>query len=279
MIDLHVHTDASDGSLTPTEVVKLAKEAKLEAVGITDHENVGGTGEFLEACSAAGIEGISGVEIGVNYGAATMHLLGYFVDPGAVSLEKLLHKVRSERERRAEQVIERLSKISMDLDIDDVRQEAAGAAPGRPHIAIAMKKKGQVASIEEAFARYLKRGGSAYVERYKPDFEEAILAIGDAGGIGVLAHPISLEMNEDQLYNLMRDLKDRGLSGIEVYHPTQGQQFRESMMEMARKLNLSVTGGSDFHGEVKPEWKIGVGLGDMSIPYSVLDKLKNIVGR
>lgn len=274
MIDLHIHTNVSDGTYGPAVVAGLAKEAGLEAVGITDHDSVDGIETFLRECRVLGIEGISGIEVSVVSGTQTLHLLGYFVNPESEDLLALLRKVKSERVRRSELVVERLNEQGLELDIDDVRRIAGDSSYGRPHIAIAMKRMGYVSSVDQAFSRYLRKGGKAYVNRYKPDLEETISLIGKAGGVSVLAHPISLGLIRDDLYTMLRGFRDLGLQGVEAYHPTQYRDFQVSLAAMAEKLSLVITGGSDFHGEVKPEWKIGVGHGNMRIPYNLVEKLK-----
>jgi predicted metal-dependent phosphoesterase TrpH len=274
MIDLHIHTDASDGTLSPSEVVRLAARAGLQAIAITDHESMAGTPAFLEECRRQGIEGISGIEIGVRHAPGTMHILGYFVDPFAEGLQALTTRVRAGRVTRIEGVVGRLRERGLGVSTEDVIEEAKGAPMGRPHVARLLVRRGFVSSIQEAFTRYLGKGGLAYMEREKPDFEEVRSAIEEAGGIMVLAHPITLGMFPDGLRSLLEDLSSRGLSGLEVYYPTQQGAVRDLLLEMARDLSLAVTGGSDFHGDVKPEWKMGVGEGDLSVPYTALEELK-----
>ncbi|MFQ6105011.1 MAG: PHP domain-containing protein [Candidatus Glassbacteria bacterium] len=279
MIDLHIHTNSSDGSLSPSKVVRLARQADLEAIGITDHDSIDGIGEFMGECRSAGIEGVAGIEIGVKYRLVTMHLLGYFIDPEAVSLGALLGRVKSERVHRIKKVVEKLNGIGVPLDLDEVNQVAGDSPPGRPHVALALKRKGSVESVEEAFSQYLEKGREAFVERYKPTFDEAKRAIEQAGGISVLAHPISIGADCDSLFDLLRKFSGDGLSGVEVYHPNQDEDFQKMLLGMAKKLSLAVTGGSDFHGEAKPEWRIGVGLGDMRIPYVLLGELRKRLER
>jgi hypothetical protein len=274
MIDLHLHTSASDGTMSPAEVVRLAAGANLEAIAITDHESVDGTASFLEECDGAGIEGISGIEIGVRHAPGTMHLLGYFIDPLDERLRALLSLARAGRMTRVEKVVGRLRERGLAITLDDVLAETVGAPPGRPHVARLLLKRGFVSSVQEAFARYLGKGGLAYVEREKPGFEEARSAIEGAGGITVLAHPISLGMHPEELRGHIEDLSSQGLAGLEVYYPTQQTPVRNILLEIARELSLAVTGGSDFHGDVKPEWTIGRGAGDLTIPYTVLEELK-----
>jgi predicted metal-dependent phosphoesterase TrpH len=275
MIDLHIHTDASDGSLSPSVVVKLAVETGLEAIAITDHDSVEGVDEFLEHCGKSGIEGVSGIEIGVDFEPGQLHLLGYFIDPGSEDLRSFTNRLRSDRMTRSEKVIEKLNKVGIDLNVEDVVREAGESPPGRPHIALALRNMSFVPSIEEAFRKFLGRDKEAYVERCKPTFDEAVATITGAGGVPVLAHPASLGLGEGELFDTLEDLVGRGLMGVEAYHPTQGEEFRKDLMEMAGKLSIVITGGSDFHGEVRPEWKLGVGVGEMRIPYSVFDKLKS----
>lgn len=274
MIDLHVHTSASDGSLSPSEIVKVAARAGLEAIAITDHESVEGTAEFLEESERFGIEALSGIEIGVRHSPGTMHLLGYFIDPFDAGLRELISRVQVGRISRIEKVVARLAEGGVGISAPEVLEEARGSSPGRPHVARLLVRRGVVASIQEAFSRYVGQGGVAYVEREKPTFEEARRAIEGAGGIVVLAHPITLGLSPDGLRHILVDLSQRGLSGVEVYYPTQHGPMRRLLLDIADELSLAVTGGSDFHGDVKSEWKIGVGAGELSIPYAVLGELK-----
>jgi predicted metal-dependent phosphoesterase TrpH len=203
-----------------------------------------------------------------------MHLLGYFIDPLDERLLALLARARAGRMRRMEKVVGHLRARGLVVTLEDVGEETGTAPPGRPHVARLLLRKGFVASVQEAFTRYLGKGGLAYVEREKPGFDEVREAIEGAGGITVLAHPISLGMHPEELRGLVEDLAQQGLAGIEVYYPTQQISFRNILLDIARDFSLAVTGGSDFHGDVKPEWAIGRGAGDLAIPYSILEELK-----
>ncbi len=274
MIDLHIHTTASDGTVSPTGVVRMAKKAGLAAIGVTDHDTVDAIPEFLRECTAAGIEGVPGIEVGVEHEPGIMHLLGYFIDPDSRQLLDLLEIIGRDRVRRMEGIVERLVGLGVKILPEEISVEAGTAPPGRPHVAILLRNRGVVGSIEEAFVRYLREGSPAYQARVKPTVAEAIEVIDGAGGIAVLAHPISLGLEGGELYGVLRDLAEQGLTGVEVYYPTQEQACREELLRIARSLSLAVAGGSDFHGDVKPDFTIGVGRGDLEIPDSVLHELK-----
>lgn len=274
MIDLHIHTTASDGTVSPSGVVRMAKAVGLSAVAITDHDCVDGIPEFRDQCRAVGIEAVNGIEIGVEHDHGTMHLLGYFIDPVSSPLKNLIETIGRERKRRMEKIVRRLVRVGVEVKLDEVYEVAGSAPPGRPHVALMLSNRGVVGSIEEAFVHFLREGAPAYQSRVKPSVTEAIEAIHAAGGVAVLAHPVTLGLESRELFDVVEDLTSKGLSGVEVYYPTQQENFRQELLLIARSLSLAVTGGSDFHGDVKPDFKIGVGKGDLNISDSLLHDLK-----
>lgn len=273
-IDLHAHTTASDGTLTPAELVALAKKNGLQAVAITDHDTVDGVQEALAAGERIGMEVIPGVEIGVDF-KREMHILGYFIDPQNSDLARSLALLREFRDQRNPRMVEKLREMGFEITMDEVIGEADGKVIGRPHFASVMIKKGYVSDFNEAFDKYLGAGKAAYVKKDKMTPREGIKLITGAGGIPVLAHPKYLEMQGDvNLEELLRELITYGLKGIEVYYTTHTPEETERYRYLAGRLGLRLTGGSDFHGNNKRDIKLGSGGGNLAIRYELLEKLK-----
>jgi len=274
-IDLHVHTTASDGALSPREVVRRARELGLKAIAITDHDTIEGIEEALDEGRKAGVEVVPGVELSIDFPRGTCHLLGYFIDPQDPKLRDTLLIVQKAREERNWKMLERLKALGFELTMEEVKAFSRDGQICRPHFALAMVKRGYVASVEEAFERYLKKGGPAYVEKFKLSPKKAVAVIREAGGLPVLAHPYTLEMSEDDLRAFTRKLKEIGLEGIEVYYPDHTPELVDLYLALARELDLVPTGGTDFHGPtVKGDIELGRGKGDLLLPYELLEGLK-----
>lgn len=278
LIDLHVHTTASDGSLSPREVVRHARQMGLQAIAITDHDTVDGVPEAVEEGRSEGVEVVEGVELSVDSPRGTCHLLGYFLDPLDDAFREKLKVVQRARQERNQRLIERLKELGVDLTLEQVRAIAPHGQLCRPHFALAMVKKGYVATVDEAFERYLRKGGPAYVEKFKFTPEEAIESIRRAGGVPVLAHPFTLELDDEELERFLKALKERGLEGIEVYYPDHTSQQRELYYALAKRYDLAITGGTDFHGSSKDGIELGIGSGDMALPYTILEALRQRKG-
>ncbi len=278
LIDLHVHTTASDGTMTPEEVVFHAARQGLRAIAVTDHDTVDGVEEALEAGSRAGIEVVPGVEIGVDY-PGEMHILGYFVDPHNPRLQRGLSLLRRYREERNPRMVEKLRGLGFDISIGEVAEAAGGNVIGRPHIAAVMKQKGYVRDFDEAFELYLGAGKPAYVKKDKLTPREGIELVTAAGGIAVLAHPKYLEVSGDKsLQALIEELVGYGLEGIEVFYTTHTPEETDRYFNLAERNGLLVTGGTDFHGNNKEAIEIGKGAGGLAVSYEFLEKLKRRVG-
>lgn len=273
-IDLHLHTTHSDGSLAPAEVLALAHKAGVAALAITDHDITTGIPEALEAGARLGIEIIPGVEISSSYGDNELHILGYFLDWQDPTLNARLGTLRASRHRRNPLIIERLRALGQDITYDEVRTLAGTESVGRPHIARVMMDKGYVKSAKEAFDRFLAQGKPAYVPRELPDPAEAMGWIRAAKGVPVLAHPLWARQNGEGLYKLCERLKAEGLGGIEVHYSTHNPKQTAELLDMAKRLDLLVTGGSDFHGLTKPDIEVGVGRGGLTVPAALLEPLK-----
>lgn len=241
--DLHTHTTASDGTVTPQDLIKLAADIGLTAVGITDHDTVSGLPDALKASSGTGIEVVPGVELSTVWNDKEIHILGYYIDWHNDQLVSFLENMRQERRRRNYQMIGRLQELGYDLSVAEVEERVAGESMGRPHIAAALAQKGLVPSAEEAFNKLLSRGRAAYIPRAKVPPARAIKIILAAGGVPVLAHP-----GLSGADSIIRELIDEGLQGIEAYYPWHDPISTNYYLELAARHNLVVTGGSDFHG-------------------------------
>jgi len=274
-IDLHTHSNASDGTLSPTALVDLAVETGLAAVALTDHDTVDGLTEFVEAGVRKGIEAIPGVEINAAHGSGTLHILGYFVPVGDSPLRNALGEMRRSRVDRARAMTKRLRDLGIPIELDDVISEAAGATIGRPHFASVLVKKGVVATMSEAFERYLGKSGPAHVSRRKFSAAECIGFIASSGGIPVLAHPGTIETpGAPDLERIVGELADRGLRGIEAHYSSHSEADTARYLEIAERLGLLVTGGSDFHGKARARFDLGRGLGNLSVPAKILEPLR-----
>lgn len=274
MIDLHMHSTFSDGSLTPEALAAECSEAGLTAAALTDHDTVDGVGRFAVACEAVGITAISGVEISADVGKGGMHMLGYCLDPQSPSLSDLLVKIRNGRQLRNVHILENLNAAGLDLSMDEVMSfSAKDGVLGRPHFAQAMIARGFVKSKEEAFNRYLAKGQPAYAERFRLSPEDSIAAVRQAGGLSVLAHPFTLALNKSELDAFVAELAGYGLEGIEVFYSEHRPDMVRDYIEMAEKYGLLLTGGSDFHGEVNQAISIGVGFGNLRVNDDLAEKL------
>ncbi len=242
-VDLHIHTSASDGSLTPSQVVEAAARMKLSALAITDHDNLSGISEALKMGERLGVEVVPGLEISTEEDKEEIHILGYFVDYQAGWLNKLVNGLQKKREERVRKILIKLASLGVYLQEDDVREVAGKGSLGRPHVAKALLNKGYVSSISEAFRRYLANYAPAYVPRQHVTPAQAVSIIRKAQGVAVLAHPgfIKDERRITELLGL-------GIQGIECWHSEQDGAISRKYVKLARHHGLVVTGGSDFHG-------------------------------
>jgi predicted metal-dependent phosphoesterase TrpH len=274
-VDLHIHSTASDGSLSPLEIIKIAKKAGLRAIAITDHDTLEGSAEAIGYQPSHDIEVLSGLEVSTVFDAGTMHILGYLVDLQDASLRQALEIVQESRANRNLKIIQKLQELGLDIGHDEVMQVAGGGQVGRPHIAQVLVDKRIVRNVEEAFVRFLRKGSPAYEDRYRFQSAEAIQTILTAGGAPVLAHPASLgHLSDSELDKVVDDLRRLGLKGVETYYPGHGRARTVQYERLAKRHGLVATGGTDFHGTIKPQIHIGVGSGDLRVPYRVVEELK-----
>jgi predicted metal-dependent phosphoesterase TrpH len=264
--DLHVHSTASDGRLTPAEVVQEAARRGLKFMSLTDHDTVDGIAPALVAAkSFPGLKLIPGVEISTDIPQGEAHVLGYFIDYTGRELIAKLAQFRNSRLGRARGMVAKLDKLGVHLDWQRIEQIAGSSVMGRPHIARAMLEKGYINSFKQAFTNYIGRDGPAYVERDKLTPAEAVALIIKARGVAVLAHPFTV--NEPEA--LIIELKAAGLAGIETYYNNYTAEDISRLLTIAKKHNLIATGGSDYHGLDSSETAIG----DIDLPLASVEKL------
>lgn len=272
---MHTHTTHSDGSATPEELIELASAKRARAVAVTDHDTVAALVEARAAADRFGIEFVAGIEISAEYSPGTMHILGYCIDDESAALAAKLDELKKAREERNPQIASRLRTLGFDVSYDEVVRLAGNTVVGRPHFARLMIEKGYVASIQEAFDRFLKKGAAAYVEKARLSPAESIALIHDVGGVAVLAHPYQLKLSShEELDQLVGELADLGLDGVEAVYSRHSAAERASYSEIAARNGLLVTGGSDYHGSYKPDIGIVTGLGDLDVPYELLEAVK-----
>ncbi len=276
-IDLHTHSTASDGTLDPEELIYLAKKEGLKALALTDHDTIQSLPKAYFIALEEGLEFLCGVEISVKFdGPGHFHLLGYFLTPELKNLEGTLKELQRARERRNLLMIEKLRALGIEITLEELKRITSGEI-GRPHFARLLVEKGVVESLEKAFERYLKKGAPAYVPKALLSPEEAISQVLKSKGVPVLAHPITLKLNFEELSKYLRYLKELGLKGIEVYYTDHSSDFTKFLLEKAKALDLIVTGGSDFHGMNKPGIKLGRGFGNLRVPYECFLVLKKLL--
>jgi predicted metal-dependent phosphoesterase TrpH len=274
-VDLHLHTTASDGVMTPSEIVRYAKSKGLQAIAITDHDTIEGLEEGLSEGKKIGFEVIPGIEISAEHSPGSMHLLGYFFDIHHPLLRERLAHLQRARAERNPKIVEKLNRIGVKVSYEEVVRVSGGGQVGRPHFAQVLLNKGYVRSFQEAFDRFLKKGAQAYVEKFRFRATEALHFVREAGGVVVLAHPKTLGLNGySEMERLLLQLAKDGLKGLEVYYPEHSPLEVSQYKALAKRCGLVITGGTDFHGLEGDELDIGVGRGEMRLPYSMVLELE-----
>lgn len=273
-IDLHAHTTASDGSLAPEELVRLAKQQGVATLAVTDHDTVAGLQRAIAEGAQAGVEVIPGIEISCLYGKTELHVLGYFINPDDPHLAPALITYQASREERNPRIVQRLQDLGCPLTYAEVKAAAGAATVGRPHIAQALVRRGYVRSVSEAFDRYLADDAPAYVPRPLPSPAEAIGLIRRIGGIPVLAHPVYTSRLKEPFEQVCATLKALGLLGIEALYSSHSRQQTDRYRSIAKNHGLLVTGGSDFHGGAKPNLLVGTGYGNLTVPRDLLEPMR-----
>jgi 3',5'-nucleoside bisphosphate phosphatase len=276
-VDLHLHTTASDGVMTPSQVVRYAKAKGLQAIAITDHDTIEGLEEGLSEGRRIGFEVIPGIEISAEHAPGSMHLLGLFVDIYHPLLNERLAYLQKARAERNPKIVKKLNHLGIDITYEEILKASGGGQVGRPHFAHVLLEKKYVRSFQEAFDRFLKKGALAYVDKIRFTAKEALHFIKEAKGVPVLAHPNTLGMNGySELENLILQLVEEGLMGLEVYYPEHSYLEGAQYKALAEKYGLLMTGGTDYHGIEKDGLDIGVGKGEMKLPYSIVEDLKAV---
>ncbi len=282
MIDLHTHTTASDGSYSPEQLVEAAKSLGLQALAITDHDTFEGYDEAAPIAARAGLNLICGIELSTKFQEMgrprprTVHLLGYFFNPPSQDFRDWIKSLAQARHERNLELCAVLQSMDVAITIDEVRAVGRNMT-GRPHFAQLLVQKGYVKTIQEAFDVYLDEKGKAYVEKQDPTFQEGLRQIRSGGGITSVAHPIRLGKHGVQEEDLIRQLAKMGLQALEAYHSDHPPRYQERYEFLARRYGLAVTGGSDFHGEIKPDVHLGTGKdNNVNVPRPLLDRLRMV---
>lgn len=272
--DLHAHTTASDGTFTPSELIAEAVRVRLDVIGITDHDSTEGIAPAIAANRNPALQIIPGIEVNCDVPDGEVHVLGYFKAIPRGTIQDLLLRLREGRYQRARRMADKMAALGMPIAFERIEQLAGGGAIGRPHVARAILEAGYVSTIGEAFERYIGRHGPAYVERLKLTPAEAVRAIRESGGVPVLAHPFAFDAYGALIKSvhpeaLVPALVAAGLRGIEAYYFRYPGDAIASLRRMADQYGLILTGGSDFHGTVKPNQ----GLGSVFVPWEAVEKL------
>ncbi|MBQ9879738.1 MAG: PHP domain-containing protein [Clostridia bacterium] len=272
-IDLHTHSTCSDGSMTPSELVRHAAGAGLAAFALTDHDTIRGVGEAAAEAKRLGIEFVPGIELSARF-KNTMHILGFYIDRTPQKLAEVTTALRDSRVERNLKMIENLRAEGFDLTPDDVLAEASGGSASRAHIAAALFHKGYGKSIRDAFDRFVSDSSPAYVRRIVPSPAECIELIHSAGGAAFLAHPHQIRLDDEELDATVKTLRENGLDGMECIYTGFTDADINKYSALADKYGLKKSGGTDFHGTLKPDIEIGTGFGGTRVPYSLLDGIK-----
>lgn len=276
-IDLHCHSTASDGSLPPADVVRLAKSAGVSAMSLTDHDTVAGIKEAAAEAQRQGIDFITGIEISCEFRApGTMHLLGYGVDPDNASLATLSAELLGNRNDRNPRIVRKLNELGVSVTMKEWEDEAGGQVIGRPHLAAILVRKGYVSSVKHAFDKYIGQGAPAYFDKEKLPAKRALELVFASGGVPVLAHPFQLRCTNDaELETVVKNMVDLGLVGLEVMHSDHDTALVERYTKLADRFGLVKTGGSDYHGKSKKTIEFGWSHGNR-VPREFYDRLVEV---
>lgn len=269
LVDMHVHSTYSDGTLSVGALAAAAKRRHLAFISLTDHDTTDGLAPFIAACRANAIECLTGIELSAD-AEFTLHVLGYRISHDGAALENRLGYIRARRDERNAEICRRLQKLGMDVTIEEAAGLSRGQVVARPHIARLMIQKGYAASIADAFTRYIGLSGSAYVPRVRLSAEECISLISGAGGLAVLAHPAQTRLDDDRLEALVKKLRGYGLWGIEAGYASHSPEQIYKYLTLGEKYGLFPTAGSDFHGGNSPGIDLGVPVSEDFMPWARL---------
>lgn len=275
-IDLHTHSNCSDGSMTPSDLVTHAYEKGLAAIALSDHDTVDGIDEARQTAEKLGIELVPAIEFSVQSNTET-HILGFYIDHHNPILKEALEKINSVRWQRTLNTCENLRALGFDVSMQEALEIAPSGLIGRAHFARILMEKGYTKSVKEGFDKYLANGRPAYDGTQYLTAETAVKLIDDIGGVSFVAHPHLIRLDDSELREFLLRLKDYGLCGIEGYYNEYTPEMQDYFQNLAKALGLEVCGGTDFHAKMKPHIEIGIGQGNMKIPYTILEKIKSII--
>lgn len=275
-IDLHVHSTCSDGTVSPDGLVKLALREKVKVLALCDHDTTDGIAPFLAAAAKTEVKAIGGVELSVSWNIGTCHILGLDIDWKNTQLQAVLESFRYGRDRRNVEIVNNLQQCGIQITMDDVLRFSGGEVVGRPHIAKALVQLKAVSNDQDAFDLYLKKGAKAYVPRQLLDPMTALMTLKNANAITVLAHPVQLNIKDDQLRMFLEQLKTFGLDAIEVFTPHHTHEQVLYFQNIAKEMGLGISGGSDYHGRIKPDRQLGLYGKLQPIPEWVVEVLRRV---
>ena len=274
-IDLHTHTNISDGSETPEDTVRHAALLGLKAIAITDHDGTGGVKRAQTEGKKLGVEVVAGLELGCGYLSREVHMLGYDIDPGSKELSDKLRELVDDRDERNRKMAEKMAADGMKVDLDELKERYPNSVIGRPHMAMCLIEEGLAVSVQDAFHRYLDPGKKYYIRRHFLTVPEAAALIRSAGGKAVIAHPGQYRLSDEDMTALMELARSSGVSGLECCYSGYSEEDTKRYRQLAEKYGFCVTAGSDWHGTHKPHIKMGSGInGELSAPYELLVKLR-----
>lgn len=275
-IDLHTHSTASDGTYTPTELVRYAAQKGLTAIALTDHDTMNGLAQAQAAGVEYGVQVINGAEFSTQYDNISLHIVGLFLPTNSTEIKNRLEYMQENRRTRNDKMVANLAKMGIDINMADIKQKFPDSVISRAHIAQYMVDKGYASNKDEVFAKYIGSHCSAYVEKESLTPLETIDMIKNAGGISVWAHPLLCKLSAKNLEKMTGILTDFGLDAIEAYYCTYSPADCKYVKQIAQKYGLALSGGSDFHGTIKPKLELGTGYGNLSVPYEILPILENL---
>jgi predicted metal-dependent phosphoesterase TrpH len=286
MVDFHTHSSASDGDYSPVQLMQEAKKRGISAIALTDHDTLGGLESAKSEANALGIRFIPGIEISIDWmgegdvpgigPGGEFHLLGLGIHSPSSAFVAAIDELSRRREARNREILDRMHELSIDVSWDEVLALSGGHSVGRPHFASMLVNKKIVKNTQQAFARFLKRGKPLYVRKTGLAFASAAALIRESGGIPVLAHPMSLYVAWGRLPDLILALKARGLMGMEAWHPTARARPCRRLEELGKRLGLYITEGSDFHGSVRPDRKLGCSNRGREISDAILEAIPEL---
>lgn len=276
MIDMHVHSSASDGTFAPSDLLAEAKKAGLCAMALTDHDTMDGIEEAQQAAQELGIELVPGVEISTEYNGREIHVLGYYVSQESPRLKAMLEEFRDFRATRNVRMVERLREEGFSITMEQLREKFPDSVLTRAHMSRFLCETGQLPDTRTAFSKYLGENCCCYIDRPKISPADAVELIREAGGLAVLAHPVLCNLPDEELLQMIGEMKQAGMCGLEAVYSENTADDEAHMKKLAEEFGLCITGGSDFHGKNKPDIQLGKGKGNLHIPYAYLQSLKEL---